>query len=467
MGLRLLAAGRRDFLILEQAQRPGGTWRDNRYPGAACDVESLLYSYSFQPKPDWARDFASQTEILAYLDDCTARAGLNAHLRCGAEVVEACYVAASAGWRIALADGSTLRCRDLIVATGALSRPSWPDIPGRESFAGEILHSARWRVDCDPRGRRVAVIGTGASAIQLVPTLARQAAQLTVFQRTPPWILPRRNRPIPRWRHALHRSLPWLQSLRRSAIYWQRELHALAMVRQPGWMALARHAALRHLHAQIADPMLRARLEPDYAIGCKRILLSDDYLPALTRPQVRLVSTAITGIEAQGVRTRDGVLHACDTLVFATGFVTANRAVPLQASGRDGIALAERWMRRPQAYLGTAMRDFPNLFLLVGPNTGLGHSSMIYMIEAQIALVLRCLAERERRSARTIEVHAAAEQAFNTGLEQRLRRTVWASGCRSWYLNDDGSNSTLWPDFTFRFRARTRDFRSGDWIFGS
>ena len=465
MAMRLRAAGQHDFLLLEQGDRPGGTWRDNRYPGAACDVESHLYSFSFQPKPDWSRDYGSQAEILAYLDQCISAADLQPQLHCGCAVAEAHHDAVRARWRLRLADGRQLSCETLIIATGALSRPALPDIPGRQTFAGESFHTARWTTERDLRGRRLAVIGTGASAIQLVPRVARQAAQLTVFQRTPPWILPKRDRPIPAWRQAAFRRLPWLQRLQREAIYWRLESHALPMVRLPGLMALARRAALRQLHSQVADPQLRARLEPSYTMGCKRILLSDDYLPALTRPQVRLVTDPIATIEADGVRTRDGVLHRCDTLVYATGFATANRAPPLAAIGRDGVSLVDRWAQRPQAYLGTAMRDFPNLFLLLGPNTGLGHSSMITMIEAQIGLVLRCLAERRARGARTIEVHADAERDFNRELEQRLRHTVWATGCHSWYLNDDGSNSVLWPDFTFRFRARTRDFRSGDWQF--
>lgn len=467
MAMRLRAAGRSDFLILEQADRPGGTWRDNCYPGAACDVESHLYSYSFRPKTDWQRDYGSQAEILAYLDHCIAGAGLLAHLRCGCCVTAAHYDPAGSRWQLSLADGRQLGCEILIVATGGLSRPALPDIPGRAGFAGESLHTAQWRAGQDLRGRQVAVIGTGASAIQLVPRLARQAARLTVFQRTPAWILPKGDRAIPPWRQALFRRLPWMQRLKRQAIYWRLEAHALPMVRHPALMALARRAALRHLHAQVADPQLRSRLEPHYTMGCKRILLSDDYLPALSRPQVRLVTETIQAIEPEGVRTRDGVLHACNTLVFATGFATANRAPPLVAYGRGGVSLAERWSLRPQAYLGTAMRDFPNLFLLMGPNTGLGHSSVLTMIEAQIGLVLRCLDELDARRARAIEVRAEAEQAFNRDLQQRLRHTVWASGCRSWYLNDDGSNSTLWPDFSFRFRARTRDFRGADWQFQS
>lgn len=467
MAMRLRASGRRNFVLLEQAAAPGGTWRDNCYPGAACDVESALYCFSFHAKPDWQRSFAGQGEILAYLQDCVAAGGLAEHLFCACGVVEARYQEARAVWSLRLQDGRMLECEVLVVATGALSRPALPDLPGRDSFAGEAWHSAAWTARSDLRGRRVAVIGTGASAIQLVPPLARQAARLTVFQRTPPWILPKGDRAVPAWRQSLYRRWPWLQGLQRAATYWRLESHALPMVRQPALMALARQAALRHLQRSVADPALRARLVPDYAIGCKRILLSDDYLPALTRPQVRLVDTPIAGIEPGGVRTQDGSLHDCDTLVFATGFSTGNRSAPIAAFGRGGAALAQRWAIRPQAYLGTAMRDFPNLFLLVGPNTGLGHSSMIFMIEAQITLVLRLLDALASRRARAVEVRAEAETAFNAELQARLRETIWASGCRSWYLNDDGSNSTLWPDFTFRFRARTRAVRPGDWDFAA
>jgi cation diffusion facilitator CzcD-associated flavoprotein CzcO len=465
MALRLRQRGQHDFLILEQAASVGGTWRDNTYPGAACDVESHLYSFSFRPNPAWSRTYGSQAEILGYLNECAVAGDLMPDIRLGCTVVESCHDSATGHWTVTLQDGSALRCRVLVVATGPLSRPALPVLPGLASFAGRCFHTARWDHAQNLRGQRVGIVGTGASAVQCVPRLAAEAVTLTVFQRTAPWVLPKGDRRIaPAWQR-WYRALPAAQRVLRWMIYWRHEALVIPLVLHPSLMGPARHLARRHLRSAISDPQLRSRLEPDHTMGCKRILLSDDYLPALALAHVHLETSAIAAVEPTGIRTRDGRLHELDMLILATGFATGNRKSPITARGRNGVDLEQRWAMRPQAYLGTAMRDFPNLFLLVGPNTGLGHNSMIFMIEAQVDLVLNCLDALETRRARSIEVRPEVEARFNAELQSRLQRSVWATGCRSWYLNEDGSNSSLWPDFTFRFRGRARRFRPADWCF--
>jgi cation diffusion facilitator CzcD-associated flavoprotein CzcO len=464
MGIALKQAGYDDFIILDKEDDLGGTWRDNQYPGCACDVPSPLYSYSFEPNPDWSRLFAPQREIWAYLRSCARKYGLEAHIRYGSVVEQMQWDEDERRWDVQTIEHGELgswRPRAVVSAAGALHLPAYPDIPGAERFAGASFHSARWDHSCDLAGKRVAVIGTGASAIQFVPEIAKQAAQLTVFQRTPPWIHPRPDAPIPARMQAAFRKAPVTARALRDAIYMGLELRALGFTISPKLMAPLEAMARRHLASQVTDPALRARLTPDYTIGCKRILLSSDYYPALQRPNVSLVTEGITGITEAGVTTADGEEHKADVIIYATGFRAIESVTSLNITGRDGRKLQAGNL---EAYRGITAAGFPNLFLLLGPNTALGHTSVVFMIETQIQHVLSCLRLIAQDKADAIEVSEDAQRRYNDALQRRLRRAVWSQGgCRSWYLDADGVNRTLWPGFTFEYWARTRRARPGDY----
>lgn len=464
MGIALRQAGYDDFIILDKEDDLGGTWRDNQYPGCACDVPSPLYSYSFEPNPDWSRLFAPQREIWAYLRNCARKYGLEAHIRYGSVVEQMHWDEDERRWDVQTIEHGELgswRPRAVVSAAGALHLPAYPDIPGAERFAGPSFHSARWDHSCDLAGKRVAVIGTGASAIQFVPEIAKQAAQLTVFQRTPPWIHPRPDAPIPARMRTAFRKAPATARALRDAIYMGLELRALGFAISPKLMAPLEMVARKHLASQVTDPALRARLTPDYTIGCKRILLSSDYYPALQRPNVSLVTEGITGITEAGVTTADGEEHKADVIIYATGFRAIESVTSLNITGRDGRKLQAGNL---EAYRGITAAGFPNLFLLLGPNTALGHTSVVFMIETQIQHVLSCLRLIARDKADAIEVSEDAQRRYNDALQRRLRRAVWSQGgCRSWYLDADGVNRTLWPGFTFEYWARTRRARPGDY----
>ncbi|HYF23247.1 MAG TPA: NAD(P)/FAD-dependent oxidoreductase [Caulobacteraceae bacterium] len=465
MAIALKKEGRRSFVVLEKAGEVGGTWRENTYPGCACDIPSQLYSFSFEPEPNWTRVFPPQAEILAYLKRCADKYGLEPHLRFGAEVVEAAWDEAARLWRVATRDGRRFRARAVVAGKGALHRPAIPELPGLEGFAGPAFHSAEWRHDVDLTGKRVAVVGTGASAIQFVPKIAPLAERLTVFQRTPPWIVPKPDRPISEQSRARFARRPWLQAAVRGFWYWFLEKNARARL-DPRLAGPSERLALKHLHAQIADPDLRAKLTPDYRLGCKRVLISDDYYHALTRPNVALETAPIARVEPDAVATADGRRTPADVLIFGTGFqVTDQSSDPLEVVGRDGLRLKEAWRDGLSAHLGITVAGFPNWFLLMGPHTGLGHNSMVYMIESQIRYVMSALQALDRRAAAALEVTPSAQAAFAAEMDRKLKGTVWMSGCGSWYLDRQGRNTTVWPDYTFRYRARTRAIDPGDFRF--
>jgi cation diffusion facilitator CzcD-associated flavoprotein CzcO len=455
--IRLKQRGTDDFVILERATELGGTWRDNTYPGCACDVPSHLYSFSFAANPDWPRSYSSQDEIWAYLRGCAERYGLLPHLRLGHEVVEAAWDDALGRWSIQTSAGA-LTADILISAAGPLADPAVPDLPGLPSFAGTAFHSARWRHDHDLTGRRVAVIGTGASAIQFVPRIAPTVGRLELFQRTAPWVIQRRNRRIRPWERRLFRAVPAAQRALRTGLFLAQESTAAGFL-HPRLMGVAQRLALRQLRRRIPDPALRAKLTPGYRLGCKRVLLSDSYLPALTRENVDVVSEPIAGVEPGGVRTADGVLHEVDTIIFATGFHVTDAPIAARIRGRDGASLAEAWGGSPRAYLGTTVAGFPNLFLLLGPNTGLGHTSVLLMIESQLRYVLGALAHLDASGAAAIEPTERAQREFIAAVDRRMAGTVWsAGGCRSWYQDVNGRVSALWPGTTVRYRWRLRRF---------
>jgi cation diffusion facilitator CzcD-associated flavoprotein CzcO len=472
MAIRLKRMGFASFTIYEAGADVGGTWRENTYPGAACDIPSHLYSFSFEPNPSWSRTFASQQEILAYLKHCANKYGLAPFIRLNAHVRAVRFDETTRIWRLDIAAGGlvetieTVEVDIVIAAHGPLSRPSLPRIEGIERFTGKLFHSACWDHDYPLDGKRVAVIGTGASAVQFVPRIQPRVAHLSVFQRTPPWIMPRRDRAIGDHARRLFRTLPLAQRFVRYGLYWQHEARALAFVVDPKLTKRPMAFSLSYLARRIKDPALRAKLTPDYRLGCKRVLLSSDYYPALTQPNVELITMPIREIVADGIVTDDGKHHAVDTLICGTGFQVNDVGAPYTVIGANGADLDARWRRDgPQAYLGTSIADFPNFFMITGPNTGLGHNSMIYMIESHIVYIADCLRMLRRSGARTMDVKPDVQQTFNDRLQRALLRTVWSSGCHSWYLSKSGKNTALWPGFTFSFRRLTRRARAEDYRF--
>jgi cation diffusion facilitator CzcD-associated flavoprotein CzcO len=462
MAIRLKQQGIDDFVVLEKASDVGGTWRDNTYPGCACDIPSVLYSFSFEPNHRWTRTFPEQREIWDYLRRCADSYGIRPHIRFGAELASAAYDDEGRAWRVSTVDGREFRGRALVLGMGLLHRPHRPDIPGLDSFAGPVFHSSGWRHDVDLTGKRVAVIGTGASAIQFVPRLAPEVERLHLFQRTPPWILPKGDKPIgPGLRRALG-TVPGLQRLWRTALFWKLDARAVGFTTDPRLMRFVRGAALKHLRRQVPDPVLRERMTPDYTIGCKRILLSNDYYPALSRSTVELVTDAVTAVTPTGVVTADGRERPVDAIVLGTGFQVTDALRQLDLVGAGGRRLADAWPDGPEAYLGTEVAGLPDLYLLIGPNTGLGHNSMIFIIEAQLGYVLRRV-----RSLLSGAAHPAvrpdAQRRYNRRIQARLGRAVWSvGGCRSWYLDPDGRNRALWPGPAFRYWLTTRLIRRSD-----
>jgi cation diffusion facilitator CzcD-associated flavoprotein CzcO len=456
--IRLVQRGEHDFLIFERAADVGGTWWANTYPGCQCDIPSHLYSFSFAPNPNWTRTYPKQPELRDYLRATAEKFGLYDRIRFDTEVTDARWDEEASLWRITTSQGD-YTADVMVAAPGPLSEPSLPALPGIDSFEGTIFHTARWNHDHDLRGKRVAVVGTGASAIQAVPEIAQQAAHLDVIQRTPPWIVPHRDRPITRVERALYKAVPPLQRLVRAGVYFSRELLVPGLVYRPQILKAVEKLARKHIKDQVPDPELRAKVTPNYTIGCKRILPSNKWYPALGRENVELVTDAITEIRPDGYVTADGVLHEADTIIFATGFFVTDIPLANIVTGKDGKRLSEVWHRSPQAYRGTAMAGFPNLFLLVGPNVGLGHNSIVFMIEAQITYVLGALDQMRAEGAGRVEVRPDAVVSYNNRLQSKMGKTVWnTGGCASWYIDAEGKNTTIWPDFTFRFWKETREF---------
>lgn len=456
MAIALRQAGLHDFVILEKSHDVGGVWRDNSYPGAACDVPSHLYSFSFEPNPNWSRVFAPQAEIYAYLQHCARKYELASHTRFGAEVAAAQYDEQQSLWKVTLADGTTLSASLLISATGQLSRPAYPKLPGMEVFKGRTFHSAKWDHGYALAGKKVAVVGTGASAIQFVPAIADTVDHLTVFQRSPAHLIPRPDRAYAVWEKALFRWFPWAMKLYRASIYVRYESRALAFTRFKGLMRLAIGRPFRRmLSRQVPDATLRAKLMPDYAIGCKRILLSSQYLATMSKPNVELVTQGIRRVTENGIETTDGIHHTVDAIVYGTGFAATEFLSPMRITGRAGVDLNDAWRRGAQAYLGLTVPGFPNFFMLYGPNTNLGHNSIVYMLESQIAHVMQCRKAMEAAKATAIEVDQRRYRRFNLHVQRRLANSVW-NDCKSWYVDETGHNSTNWPGFTLSYRWLTR-----------
>jgi cation diffusion facilitator CzcD-associated flavoprotein CzcO len=455
MGVTLRQRGETDFVVLERAGDVGGTWRDNTYPGAACDVQSNLYSFSFAPNPDWPRSYSEQPEIQAYLQGIAERYGVREHCVFDADVTSARWEDASRRWHVSTTAGE-FRAQVLVSAAGALADPTYPDIPGLDTFAGTVMHSARWDHSHDLAGERVAVVGTGASAIQVVPAIQPVVDSVAVYQRTPPWIVPRTDHPVKPVLRRVYRLFPGLQKAIRGALYLMREFLVLGMAKRRRFLKPVGALAKAHLERQVRDPKLREALTPDYTIGCKRILISSDYYPAVAAPNAELVTSGIAEVRPHSIVTQDGLERPTDTIVLATGFHVTDLPIAEKICGRDGRSLAQVWADGMVSNRSTTVAGFPNLFLLVGPNVGVGHTSMVYMIESQLAYVTDALQTMDAEGLEVLETTPEAQQAYRELIAEKSKGTVWlGGGCASWYIDKHGHNTTLWPDFTFRFRKLT------------
>ncbi|GAA5171153.1 NAD(P)/FAD-dependent oxidoreductase [Pseudonocardia eucalypti] len=461
--IRLKQAGIEDFVVLERADRVGGTWRDNTYPGAACDIPSLLYSYSFAPNPDWSRAYSGSAEIQAYIEDVVREHNLQTHLRFGADVTGLAFDEDTARWTAHTSAGDTYTARHAVLAAGALANASLPDIRGMADYTGKIMHSARWDHDYDFTGKTVAVVGTGASAVQIIPELVKTAGKVKVFQRTPGWVLPRLDFAHPSWAKSLFRDRPETQAAARGAWFWGHEAVALGLVWNSLATGLVQTAAKRHLRTQVKDRWLRRQLTPDFRAGCKRMLVSSDYYPALQADNCKLITWPIARLSADGIRTAEGIEHRADAIVFATGFQVNKTGTPFPVTGPGGRDLAREWAGGAQAYKSVSVAGYPNLFLTFGPNSGPGHNSALFYLEAQIDYLVRAIRLCRERRIRTLDVRPAVQRVYNESLQRRLAGTTWNSGCRSWYLTADGFNATMFPGFATQYRRQLADLDLADY----
>lgn len=464
LGHALSTSGIDDYVILEKGPGVGGVWRDNGYPGAACDVPSHLYSFSFEPKLDWSRKYAPRAEILAYLTHVADKYGIRSHVRSDNEVTRAVFDERRAQWTVETRTGEVFEAEILVSAVGQLSRPAIPRLRGLDTFKGPAFHSAAWDRAFDPRGKTVAVIGTGASAIQIVPALQPIVRKLSLFQRSAAYLVPRNDRAYSPIELSLLKRFPTLHTLSRGLTYGLLELRMVGFLYPDLALPALQKQCEEHLAKAVRDPILRKKLTPDYPIGCKRVLLSDDYFPALTQPNAEVITDAISHLEADAIVTADGVRHEVDAIVFGTGFHATEFLSPIQIVGTGGALLEERWRDGAEAYLGVTVHGFPNLFMLYGPNTNLGHTSIVYMIESQIRYVMEALRLLDRENLATAEVRSQVQTAFNRDLQARLSKMVWSADCTNWYKTASGKSTNNWPGYTFAYRAATRSIRASDYL---
>ncbi|MGH8050771.1 MAG: flavin-containing monooxygenase [Arenimonas sp.] len=448
------------YVVLEQADGIGGTWRDNTYPGAACDVPSNLYCFSFAPNPDWSRSYPQQAEIQKYMNDCADRFLIRTNILLNKQVSNARFDITRKLWRVEVNNGAEIfEARTLVMGVGGLSRPKMPAIDGIESFKGELFHTARWRHEVSLEGKHVGIVGTGASAIQIVPQIADKVGQLSIFQRTPPWLIFKPDFAVSSWHRRLRAKFPILQKINRSYIYSWHESWAIAFTRVPAMLKIVQLLARVFMSLNIRDKALRKKLKPDYVIGCKRVLLSNNYLSTLKKANVDLIVDSIQRITPEGIRTHDGREYKLDIIIASTGFLAAEAGSPFPVYGLDDKELNAHWKHGPSAYLGTTVSGFPNFFIMTGPNTALGHNSMIFMIESQARYVMSALQMLDQSPATAFDIPQKKQDDYNVALQKRLAKTVWnTGGCSSWYLASNGLNTTLWPDFTFVYRQKTRRF---------
>jgi cation diffusion facilitator CzcD-associated flavoprotein CzcO/acetyl esterase/lipase len=462
LAITLKKAGIGSLTIFEKADGVGGVWRDNNYPGAACDVPSHLYSFSFEPNPDWSRRFSPQPEILDYLDRCVEKYGLRSSLRLGTEVARAEFDDESGKWRIETTGGVTVEADVLVSACGQLSRPALTRIEGADRFKGPIFHTARWDHDVQIEGKRVAVIGTGASTIQVVPAIAERVAQLDVYQRSAPYVIPKKDRPYMPWERRLFRWFPPARWMARFSQWLTFEIFISAFNQFRGMGRLGVRMFERNLDDQVSDPELKRALTPDHVLGCKRVLISPDYYSTLERPNVELVTQGVRELTKGGVVAEDGSERPADVIVLSTGFESTRFLAPMEIRGREGRDLNEVWREGANAYLGMTVAGFPNLFVMYGPNTNLGSGSIIFQLESQMAYIADAV-ERIRRSGGPLSVRPEVQQSFDSEIQGRLSTSVWQTGCNNWYVDENGRNTNNWPGFTVEYRRRTRRLDPNDY----
>ena len=463
MAIRLKAQGEENILMIEKGHDVGGCWRDNTYPGAACDVPSHLYSFSFERHYPWSRRFAPQQEIFSYQQYCARKYDLYRHIRFNTEVADARYQDEDGIWELTLTNGDTLTTRVLITATGQLNQPAYPPLSGIEDFAGAHFHSARWDHDVDLTGKTVAVVGTGASAIQFVPEVAKVAGKVKLFQRSAAHVIAKPDRAYSKLEHQVLSKAPITQTLDRLRIYATNESRALGFTTFQKAMKVYEWLFSRHLKQQIKDPALREKLTPDYPMGCKRILMSNDYYPALAQDHVEVINHGISSVDQRGLTDSTGTHHDADVIIYGTGFKATDFLTPMTITGRDGADLNAVWKDGAEAYLGITVRGFPNLFMLYGPNTNLGHNSIIYMLESQIHYILQCVAEMDEQGIKALEVRDRVQEDFNKTVQDKISNTVWDKGCHSWYKTESGKNTNNWPGFTIDYRRQTQHLELSDY----
>ncbi|TNC90373.1 MAG: 4-hydroxyacetophenone monooxygenase [Alcanivorax sp.] len=463
MAIRLRQEGIHNIIILERSDQVGGTWRDNQYPGAACDIPSNLYSYSFAPNPNWSRSYSGSAEILDYVHAMVRDFDLLPLIRFEQAVNGLAFDLQQGLWRATTSAGECFSGRAAVMASRPLSNCSLPDIPGIDGYEGTMIHSARWDHGYDFKGKKVAVVGTGASAVQIIPELVKEVEQLTVFQRTAGWVLPRLDLATPEWNKALFRALPVTQKMTRQALYGVHEAMALALIWQSPLTALAEKVAQVHLRNQVKDKWLRRQLTPDFRIGCKRVLMSNDYYPALQRPNCKLITWPIVNLCEKGIRTVEGIEHQFDCIVFATGFDVGNAGTPFPVQGLDGRELGQEWRAGARAYKSINVAGYPNLYFTFGPNSGPGHNSALVYMESQLEYAVKGIRKILDGNLLALDVNASAQSAFNRSIQKRLAKTNWNSGCKSWYLTADGFNATMYPGFATQYSAQMNEFKESDY----
>lgn len=461
--IQLKDKGITDFAIFEREDRVGGTWRDNTYPGAACDIPSRLYSYSFAPNPEWSHTYSGSGEILDYIDQMVESSALTPYIRFGHNVVGLIYDESAGEWAIKFNNQEPVRARTVIMASGPLANVSFPAIPGLDAFEGHKIHSARWDHDYDFTGKRVAVVGTGASAVQIIPELVKSAKTVKVFQRTPGWVLPRVNRATGERLKRLYRKWPRSQRLARAAWYWGHESVALGVVWDSPFTRVVEAVSAAHRRLQVKDPWLRRQLTPDFSAGCKRLLMTSDYYPALQAGNCKLVTWPIARLAPKGIRTVEGIEHQFDCIVFATGFDVCKAGTPFPVTGLGGRELAAEWNGGAYAFRSVAVSGYPNLFLTFGPNSGPGHSSALVYMEAQINYITAAISTLLANSWKSVDARSDIQERYNQDIQRRLRATTWNSGCQSWYLTDAGFNATMFPGFATQYVNQLKEFDLQDY----
>jgi cation diffusion facilitator CzcD-associated flavoprotein CzcO len=461
--IKLTDAGVDDFVILERSDRVGGTWRDNTYPGAACDIPSLLYSFSFVHNPSWSRAYSPADEICKHIEDMVSDFGLEPKIQFGVEVNALEFDEDEGVWTVKVYGRKNFRARTVVLASGPLPDHDWPAIRGLDTYEGHKIHSARWDHHYDFSGKRVAVIGTGASAVQIIPELVKEAEFVKVFQRTPGWVLPRLDIATPAAAKDLFAKVPAVQELARQALFWGHEISATALVWDTPLTGLVARLGKAHLRRQVKDPWLRRQLTPDFTPGCKRMLVSSDYYPALQRDNCKLIDWPIATMSPAGIRTSDGIEHHVDCIVFATGYDVHLTGPPYPVTGIGGRSLQQEWAGGAQAYKSINAHGYPNLFFMTGPNSGPGHNSLLVYVEGQLDYAVRGITTILNENLRYLDVRADVQRRYNDRIQKRLAKTTWMSGCSSWYLTADGFNAAMYPGFATQYLRQMRNFRFADY----